>query len=237
MAKKTYIVVKRGILDKRHIFKINNAIWLFLYMLDIVGWEEGIIHEWKDKDAAEELGFNISTIRNQRRLLESQNYISCEQHLRCLKIKIKNWTNPREYSGKVYNNKNYGVNKLPPLDVHGDNHGDSHGDSGLTPFIFLKEQISNVNEDPLLRELEKKWGRVKAQLCSGLSPTNQFKKRIEGGVVRGVEDGKLNIVISDNSDFMNERVAQYSEEIMEAIFKDGTKLNFICIDESSQATQ
>jgi hypothetical protein len=227
MGKKTYIVLKRGILDKRHIFRINTAIWLYLYMLDIVGWDEGIIYEWKDKDAAEELGFSISTIRNQRRNLDELDYISCLQHPRGLQIKIKNWTNPREYSGKVYNQKKESVKELTPSIVESVNQSDTLSDSGLTPFIYLKEQRTN---DPLRDELELKWNAVKNQLCSGLPFDNRFRKDMEYGNVIGIHEGNLNVSV-DDPESLNERLSRMSVPVMQAVFNDGTKLNFVCKEE------
>ena len=43
MAEKTWIKLKRGILEKKHRDELGIRIWLYLYMLDIVDWDTGII--------------------------------------------------------------------------------------------------------------------------------------------------------------------------------------------------
>jgi len=221
MAKKTYIVLKRGILDKQHIFRINNAVWLFLYMLDIVGWDEGIIYEWKDKDAAEELGFSISTIRNQRRQLDELDYITCTQMPHCLQIKIKNWTNPREYSGKVYNKKNQGdsqgSNILTPTIEEGINQGDSQGDSGLTPFHSVKSTNNKTKEiDPLLKELNDKWDSIKQQLIMELPKQSKTIDVLEDATPLQIDNGRM-IISTKKSDEFNGRFGSAASKLAQGI--------------------
>ena len=137
--RKTWVKVKRGLItDPKHRLTLDTNIWLYLYMLDIADWETGKIVDWHDKAAADELEMPLNTIRYQRRKLEDRLYISCLQLPRRQEITIRNWVNPREYSGKVYNQ---GDNPLPPPDDYefeGDNesHNESHNEStnGLTPL-------------------------------------------------------------------------------------------------------
>ena len=101
--KRTWIKVKRGILEPKHRRALGLAIYLYLYMIDIVNWEDGKIHEWTDISASEELDMPIKTIREYRKLIEKEKYISCVQHQHSQEITIKKWTNPREYSGDTMN--------------------------------------------------------------------------------------------------------------------------------------
>ena len=130
MARKTWIKVKRGLItDPKHRLSLGTNVWLYLYMLDIADWDTGKIVDWHDKAAADELEMPLTTIRYQRRKLEPE-YISCLQLPRHQVITIKNWTNPREYSGQVYNESD---NELVQS-AEGDNEGDNEGTNGLTPL-------------------------------------------------------------------------------------------------------
>lgn len=110
--KKTWIKIKRGLLEPKHRDALGIRIWLYLYMLDNVDWETGTIPNWTDKAAAKELQMSIRTLTTQRQELEDAGYISCIQKVRSQTITINNWTNPREYSGDVYNK---GTRKRVPL--------------------------------------------------------------------------------------------------------------------------
>ena len=103
MARKTWIKVKRGILEPRHINKLGVAWYLYFYILDNADWETGKIFEWKDKFAADELGKPLGMIREHRKLLVTEKYITTTQNRLSQTITIMNWTNPRMYDGKVLN--------------------------------------------------------------------------------------------------------------------------------------
>ena len=101
--KKTWIMLKRGILDPKHREKIGIRIWLYLHMLDRANWVQGAVLEWKDEAEADAMEMDLSTLRAQRRQLELDGYIECERRGHDQRVKIIKWVNPREYSGKVYN--------------------------------------------------------------------------------------------------------------------------------------
>ena len=101
--RRTWITVKRGLLEPKHREKIGQAFWLYLYILDRANWEQGAVLEWIDKNAAEELEMELNTLRSYRRRLMDEGYIRVEKKQHHQKLYINNWTNPREYSGKVYN--------------------------------------------------------------------------------------------------------------------------------------
>ncbi len=148
MAKKTWIKVKRGILEPKHRRKLGSAWFLYFYMLDRTNWEDGVIREWRDEAAADELDIPLSTLRNQRRHLEDELYIQTTQKQNCLTIAITNWTNPREYTGKKYNEVEQtfeGDQKLTPSNDEGYNQGYNEGIQKLTPF--LKFHINTYSHD------------------------------------------------------------------------------------------
>lgn len=103
--KRTWITIKRGILEPKHRFALGELIWLYIYILDLTNWEEGIIEEWLDRGAAEEMEMPYSTLVDQRRKLEQKGYITCQRKQHGIRVVVHNWTNPREYTGKKYNEK------------------------------------------------------------------------------------------------------------------------------------
>jgi len=119
--KKTWVKIKRGLIEPKHRTALGIRIWLYLYILDQSDWEQGAVIEWKDKNASDELCMPIDTVRSQRRKLEEDKYITCHQGKHSQTIEVKNWTNPREYSGEVHNK---GVELLQPSEkVKGGNKG------------------------------------------------------------------------------------------------------------------
>lgn len=109
MAEKTWIKIKRGlVLDPKHRIKMGESRWLYDFMLDKTDWDSGTILEWVDKYAADEMQMPLATLRKHRYRLEEEGYISCIQKKHNQTITIHNWTNPREYSGEVYNEKKKG---------------------------------------------------------------------------------------------------------------------------------
>ena len=143
--KRTFIRVKRGILEPKHRHNLGVAVFLYLYMLDKVTWEDGIIHEWIDQAAADELEMPLTTVRKQRRLLEDKLYICTTQHKRYLEIEIIKWESPIK-----------GDQILSPLPIKGDHKGDHKGDQILTLLhrdsdyqtIRLKEEKKSDEHEP-----------------------------------------------------------------------------------------
>lgn len=99
--RKTWIKLKRGVLDPKHVRAIGPALWLFGLMIDMADWDAGLVRGWTDKQAAEDLGINAYTATDWRQRLVRYGYIECKQVGRSLDVQIHNWTNPREYSGEV----------------------------------------------------------------------------------------------------------------------------------------
>src|SRR3972149_1690517 len=107
MNKKNWIMVKRGLSeDAKHREAMGNRIWLFLHLVDRADWDTGTVHDWRDKDEADEMSMSPLTVRNQRQELETMGYITCQKRQRGQNIVIHNWVNPRNYSGEVLNQSN-----------------------------------------------------------------------------------------------------------------------------------
>ena len=142
--KKLWISVKRGFIrEPKHRLAVGECIWLFEYMLDIANWDTGIISDWTDESAAEDMEMPIRTLREQRRKLADGGYISSKQKLHGQDITIHNWTNPRDYSGEKLNEKHGGSEASPSKTAHGDTHGYTHGSSqDVTPTSSSKTKES-----------------------------------------------------------------------------------------------
>ncbi len=170
MSKKTWIKIKRGlILDPKHRMKMGINSWLYQYMLDQTNWDTGQIGEWVDRHAADDMQMPLPTLRKQRKQLEEDGYISCIQKKHHQTITIHNWTNPREYSGKVYNKKNKGNQQRTPSKKakgnrkgdHEGNHKDDHKVIGGVDTPTSNSQATNhtsqnqvvVNRDSIIRAL------------------------------------------------------------------------------------
>ena len=127
MAKKTWIKIKRGILDPKHIEMLGQAWYLYFYILDQTEWETGTIPDWKDKYAADDLCKPIALIREHRKLLQRNKYITCEQGLHKQKIIVHNWIDPRRYDGQVQNPENQHEEIDEPCKTEEESHGTGHG--------------------------------------------------------------------------------------------------------------
>jgi len=147
--KKQWITVKCGLInDPKHRQAMGETIWLYLYILDCATWEDGIVHEWRDTNAAKDMEMPIVTLRWQRRKLDELGYITSVQKLRKQDIIIHNWTNPREYTGERYNPKPvHGDNPLPPLDVHGDNPLPPNGSRCINTTTLYSNKRNQIKEE------------------------------------------------------------------------------------------
>ena len=129
--KRTFIKVRRGILEPKHRRKLGQAWFLYFYMLDQADWNDGVIHEWTDETAADELDMPVTTLRKQRRHLEDELYIQCQQQQYCLEITILNYQDPRARE-------------------QGDRQGDRQGDQIRPPLHIL--QNTRIPDSQITRE-------------------------------------------------------------------------------------
>lgn len=102
-ARKTWIKIKRGILQPKHRIALGIRIWLYLHILDRADWDEGKVLEWRDEAEADLLEMPVDTLRKQRKQLEKDGYVTSIQGQYCQEIIIHKWVNPRKYDGKVLN--------------------------------------------------------------------------------------------------------------------------------------
>lgn len=141
MAKKNWIYIKRGLSeDPKHREQMGNRIWLFMHMIDRADWETGIVAGWVDRDEAEDMGIPWRTLQFQRRELEEAGYITCIQKFQHQDIIIHNWSNPKDYGGKVVNVRGQMDEDQDDADhgaqncaLNGANHGAKHGAQNCAP--------------------------------------------------------------------------------------------------------
>ena len=141
--KKTWIKIKRGLLEPKHRDRLGIRIWLYFYILDQADWDTGSVLEWRDADAADDLKMQKRTVRQQRQQLMDDGYITCELAGNKQVITIHNYINPRKYDGEVVNSKG-DINLTP--NSKGDIQGDIQGDiKGLSKHVTpsYKSKITN----------------------------------------------------------------------------------------------
>jgi len=146
MAKKNWIYIKRGLSeDPKHRAQMGECIWLFLHIIDRADFETGIAYDWKDAQEAAEMSMSLPTLRHQRRKLEELGYITAKKGMHKQDLIIHNWTNPRDYSGKL-NNKKQSDNPLSP---ESDNQSDnqSYNQSDNHPSSQVNTPTSNSESD------------------------------------------------------------------------------------------
>ncbi len=148
--KKTWIKIKRGLLEPKHRDCLGIRIWLYFYILDQTDWDTGTVLEWRDSDAADDLQMPKRTIRQQRQQLETDGYITCKLAGNKQIITLHNYTNPRKYDGEVINSKG-DINLAPSSkrDNKGDIQGDIQGDNkGLSKPDTPSYSSHNTNHKP-----------------------------------------------------------------------------------------
>jgi DnaD/phage-associated family protein len=171
--KKQWISIKCGLSrDPKHRRAMANSIWLFMHMLDLADWDTGIIVDWRDEAEAEEMGMELRTLREQRRELDQLGYITCKQKQRGQSIVIHNWTNPREYTGEIYNQKQ-GDNKTSPKkqQIQGYVQGYAQGSiKNVTPTSSPNTKESINDDDESARAKKSKVAQAYENEIGALTP-------------------------------------------------------------------
>ena len=164
MSRKTFIKVRPGILTPAHHANIGEAIWLYLYILNRADWDTGKIYDWRDNDAAEDLGIYIGTIRNYRKKLMGE-YIEFVEHGRWSEVTIKKWVDPRTKSSDLDNSADDIPDNVPDnmpnnqlSDTDGvrdkvlDNMRDNMPDNTLSPLHIVKNTDIRVQNKYIATE-------------------------------------------------------------------------------------
>ena len=144
MAHKTWIKVKCGILEPKHIAKLGQAWYLYLYLLDNANWDTGVISEWKDEYGVQDLGKPLGMIREHRKQLIKEGYITCTKNQHSQTVVIHNWTNPRTYDGTVQNQSS-DKSELK----ESESLGESDGQSVLNPSVNSLSSSNHITHNTL----------------------------------------------------------------------------------------
>jgi hypothetical protein len=174
MARKHWIYIKRGLSeDPKHRAAMGECIWLFMHIIDRADWETGIAFDWKDEAEAADMSMPLRTLREQRRKLADLGYITCVQKQRKQDVIIRQWINPRDYSGGIVNPK--GGSGMEPSEnegnTHDDNHGYTHGSTqDVTPTSNSKSKSSSVEGLS-----EKELGQANAQVTAMIEASKKVK--------------------------------------------------------------
>jgi len=83
-------------LEAKHVQTLGMRFPLYLFMLDLADWETGKIKYYRDQDAADKFQLPLRKMRDWRRRLEDDLYISSLQKGNHQEITINKWQDPRE---------------------------------------------------------------------------------------------------------------------------------------------
>ncbi len=93
--KREWIKVRNGLLDPKHIKRLGFCpTILYLYMLDNVNWETGVISNWVDSKVAIELDVPTWKVKEYRTRLKEEKYIICQRVLCGQNITVDKWKSP-----------------------------------------------------------------------------------------------------------------------------------------------
>lgn len=134
--KKTWIKVKRGLLQKKHRDALGVRVWLYFYMLDRANWDTGKITGWTDQDAADDNEMALRTVRDQRQDIEAAGYIACQQVGQHQVITIFDYVSPRSYDGQVLNPRGTGIPQTIALDFDDEVTAENALLNGYTKVLF-----------------------------------------------------------------------------------------------------
>jgi len=228
--KKTWIKVKRGLLEPKHIERLGVRFFLYLYYLDQADWVEGAVLFYRDRDAADELGIPIPTVRKQRVKLEEDKYISCLQKNDHQVITIHNWTNPREYSGEIYNKSNQKGAPLTDDDDESNHKGNHKGNATMVTPSLYSHITSHIKDKELLpKETEQLFiGAIKTLVGGDISEF--YKEQIEDAP-KILEDGCIKLIIDDENIRigLNKKAMLINQHIFSKMVSNGVFNKFECI--------
>lgn len=130
MTEKTWIKVHTGLTnDGEHRRRIGIRIWYFMWLVDHADYETGLVRNYTDAWAAEDMDMPESTVRKHRTGLQDERYIVCHQGFQCEHIRIMKWRNPKQVEAQQINLPDDKTTWCPLLDTHGTTVLDTHAPS------------------------------------------------------------------------------------------------------------
>lgn len=82
-------------MEAKHVQKLGVRMAYYLLLLQWANWDTGKVLFYRDQDVADKFEMPLRTIREWRKQLEKDGYISCLQKKDHQEITIKKWKNPR----------------------------------------------------------------------------------------------------------------------------------------------
>ena len=182
-------------MDAKHVQKLGVRMALYILLLKWANWETGKILFYRDIDAAEKFELPIRKIRDWRRRLEDDGYISCLQKSNHQEITIHKWQDPREKEPiNPIVNDNEGYEKPVPLSYENtvplpknDTEGYIEGGIKSVTLPYIKN-IRNKNKD--IDTLDEAFNTMRIALFSDtLSPSwwkimENAPKLLDGDVLK-----------------------------------------------------
>lgn len=223
--KKYWISVKCGLSrDPKHRQAMGEAVWLFMHMLDTADWETGIVHDWRDKDVAAEMGMSERTVRDWRMRLVNGGYIKTAQRQYSMDVTIHNWTNPREYGGRRVNEKQGDIGMSPSEKE--ESQGDTQGDTQVpqiplderAPFIESKSKPHVNQEQDTNSQAFKYWQTIDEYLRSEMP--RQLHKYLDGCVPLQWEGSTLTVQAQD-AEWLDQHVGKLAKRFLVGMAQGG----------------
>jgi len=85
-----WIHLFQGIADKKHIGRMGNSIWLYLYLLCNADRKTGMVYR-KRETIAKDMGLPLKNVQRYLRRLREGGYIKTDRRQYSLLISITNW--------------------------------------------------------------------------------------------------------------------------------------------------
>ena len=247
--RKTWIKVKRGILEPKHRVDLGIRVWLYLHILDRADWETGKILEWIDESEAQVLDMPVNTLRKQRRQLGEDGYITSKQKKHCQEVTIHNWTDPRKYDGEEINKG--GQKQAPSEDIKGDQSEGlplglplglpqgytADGDPSLESH--KTDHISNSKKTPAKEQ--NTWVKVLVQILHekysqrGGAEATEYQKYWQPTELHSSSNGVMKILCSGEDpeyqrDWLNDRGNSVVERMLVGILGEKVSVEFITLE-------
>jgi uncharacterized protein Usg len=238
MQKKTFIKVRRGILDAKHVQTLGVRFAYYLQLLDLANWETGKVLFYRDQDIADKFEMNIRTIRDWRTTLQSDGYITCVQKKHHQEIIINKWENPRGKGdiNPVLKNDEDDTN-MSPLEeksIEGDTNGDTNGGNQSvtlpysSDFTYQNKTIKGIN---LLSTDESKKFIVLLESLAG-DYIEKFERTLINSPKR-MSGNCIQVFVNDpdTRKFINEKAKKISEVVLSKNFSKGITFfdSFECV--------
>lgn len=203
--KKTFIKLRRGILEPKHVHTLGIRFAYYVYLLDRANWNTGKVPFYTDREAADDLGINMRTIAEWRRKLDSDNYINCFQVSNYQEITINKWKNPREKEVNPIIKDDEGYKNMEDKgykNMEGLDRGYIRGDIKHVTLPYSKELTNHTKDkNALSQEEDKHFIQSLKAIAVDCFNDNQYR---EINSLPKIKDGNKVMIISDDESMRKE---------------------------------